>query len=84
MARHVLNFRSTAGAWGEVSPAGAALGSTLYPASVAGLTVGWVSAATAADYASATDARLSGRNLTNTDGNYFRIDLPNGPGRYRL
>lgn len=81
--RYSLNFRSTAGSWGETPPAGVVLGDA-YPASIAGLTCGWNLAVTKGDYASATDARLSGKNGHNSGGNYFRVDLPNGPGTYRL
>lgn len=82
--KYKLNFRSTVGAWGEVSPSGVVLGD-IYPVSIAGLTCGWFfGTISRVDYVGATDARLSGRNSHNAGGNYFRVDLPLGPGTYRL
>jgi hypothetical protein len=81
--KYSLNFRSTAGAWGETAPSGAVLGD-LYPATIAGLTCGWSNAVTRADYAGATNAKLSGRNSINSGSAFFRVDLPLGPGTYRV
>lgn len=86
MTKYSLNFRATAGAWGETPPSGGVIGTaTLYPQSIAGLTVGWATAApTISDYTGATNAKLSGRHSSNSDANFFRIDLPLGPGTYRV
>lgn len=82
MTKHSLNFRSTAGSWAETGSDGAILGDA-YPVVRGGLTCGWSIAVTKTDYVYASNARLSGRNNINT-GAYFRVDLPLGPGTYRI
>lgn len=86
MTVYSFNFRSTAGSWGETSPAVAILGDLYTGAALAnGVVAGWsIAPGSKADYASASNAKLSGRNLTNNAGVHFRIDLPNGPGTYRI
>lgn len=86
MTVYSFNFRSTAGAWGETSPAVAILGDIYSGTPLAnGVAGGWTIAPSAtANWASASDARISGRNLLNTANHGFRIDLPNGPGTYRI
>jgi hypothetical protein len=84
VTKYKLNFRSTIGSWGEVAPSGAVLGDR-YPSIVAGLTCGWGgTSANTANYNGATNAELSGRNSVNGSGAHFRVDLPLGPGTYRL
>ena len=84
MTKYSLNFRSTVGSWGETGSDGVVRGEA-YPTTIAGLECGWVNATPSlSDYAGATDAKLSGRNNTNISNAYFRIDLPDGPGTYRI
>lgn len=80
-----LHLRATVGTWGEVEPATWVTSADTYPTTRAGLTFGAVGGTGGFDYTWATDARLSGRiNFNAATSNYLRIDLPNGPGRYRI
>ena len=45
---------------------------------------GWSSAVTGLNRSTSVDARIAGIHYTSTDGVYFRYDLPNGPGTYRV
>jgi len=83
MTKYSLNFRDTIGAWGETGASGAVL-RNLYPATIAGLTVGWSASPISQNYTGATNAKRSGRNSINSGSQYFRVDLPLGPGTYRL
>ena len=90
MTVYSLDFRSTSGGTGSFTPESApndyVIGDLYGSSGVTrnGLTFGWSAAVTKADRASATDARLAGRNNINTAGVYFQVTLPNGPGTYRL
>lgn len=94
--RYSYHFRGAAGStWTETAPSAYVLpGDVLpaknadgtYPATRNGLIFGWSAApsSSASITTSPANARTSGRHLTNTLGTKFYIDLPEGPGTYKL
>lgn len=85
MARYSYHFRASAGAWGEVNPHTHVLNTDAYPTTRNGMTFGRAaSISSASDYATPNHSRLSGSIAATTAGQTVRIDLLDGPGKYRL
>ncbi len=85
MARYSYHFRSSAGAWGEVNPHTYVLVSDVYPANRNGMTfgkIGTISSSSA--YTAPNHSRLSGSIAATSGGAAWRIDLLDGPGKYRM
>lgn len=85
MARYSYHFRSTAGAWGEANPHTYVLTSDVYPATRNGMTfgkIGTISSSSA--YTAPNHSRLSGSIAATSGGAAWRIDLLDGPGKYRM
>lgn len=82
MTRYSINFRQTVGAYGEVSPNTYDIGE-VWPVTRNGQTFGWSVSGQEGDYSSG-DPRISGRTRATTASVYWRYNLPNGPGTYRV
>jgi hypothetical protein len=86
MTRYSYHFRSTAANYTEVNPSVSVAG-VVSPSltTVNGLRFGWLSSApsTNGNYSSG-NARISGRQGGTTDGVAFTVELPDGPGKYRM
>jgi len=79
--RYSLHLRSTLGSWADPCYNLGETSSTTRD----GLTFRWLATqSSAADYAPANNSRLSGRRSPTTSAQILRIDLPDGPGKYRL
>lgn len=83
MAYSYINFRSTSGYVSDDAGDTYCI-NDVYPTTRGGFTFGWQAAQTAGNSSTTDGAHLAGRNFGNGSNSNFRLDLPDGPGTYRL
>ena len=82
MARQDINFRGTSGLATDGAGNTYSIGET-YPTTRSGLTFGWGASRTGADRFATGDVRIRGC-INGGNNSTFLLDLPNGPGVYRV
>ncbi|TNE38330.1 MAG: hypothetical protein EP345_17620 [Sphingomonadales bacterium] len=82
MTRYSINFRQTAGTYGEVAPSVYDIGE-VWPIVRNGQTFGWSISPFEGNYTSG-DPRISGQSRYTSSSGYWRYNLPNGPGVYKV